>query len=379
MPRPNAARPLHRPVVVVLAAALVAAGLFSLASPPAVADIRHDIATARAQLNRLNAREEVMAERLDAARWHLSTAQTRAQIATKALVRAQRRLASARVAVGRFAAQAYMGGDVQSMSIIAGDASDPTQLLDKMATLQAISRSQQLALGELDGAQREEQQAEATTNAALAVERKLYRDAQDARTAILHQAAQAQTLLSHLQAKQQQLIRAARAAAARRAAQAEAARLARERTLAAQAAVALAAQSVNPAPVLPAAEHGGAGAARTALRVAMRQLGKPYVWGAAGPDTFDCSGLTMYAYAAAGISLTHYTGAQWNEGRHVSQSQLRPGDLVFFNTDAPLGHEGMYIGNGQFVHAPHTGDVVKVSSLSGYYQQTYAGAVRVTG
>jgi cell wall-associated NlpC family hydrolase len=87
----------------------------------------------------------------------------------------------------------------------------------------------------------------------------------------------------------------------------------------------------------------------------------------------------MYAYAAAGISLAHYTGDQWNEGRHVSESQLQPGDLVFFNTDAPLGHEGMYLGGGEFIHAPHTGTVVQIATLSGYYQDTYAGAVRVVG
>ena len=109
----------------------------------------------------------------------------------------------------------------------------------------------------------------------------------------------------------------------------------------------------------------------------MSELGKSYVWGAAGPDHFDCSGLTMFAYAAAGISLSHFTGAQWNEGRHVSQGELVPGDLVFFGTS--LGHMGMYIGNGQFIHAPHTGDVVKISALSGYYQSEYAGAVRVAG
>ena len=109
----------------------------------------------------------------------------------------------------------------------------------------------------------------------------------------------------------------------------------------------------------------------------MSELGKSYVWGAAGPDHFDCSGLTMYAYAAAGVSLSHFTGAQWNEGRHVPESDLQPGDLVFF--EKTLGHMGMYIGNGQFIHAPHTGDVVKISALSGYYQDEYAGAVRVAG
>jgi cell wall-associated NlpC family hydrolase len=109
----------------------------------------------------------------------------------------------------------------------------------------------------------------------------------------------------------------------------------------------------------------------------MRYLGVPYVWGGSSPSGFDCSGFTMYVYAQVGVSLPHYTGAQWNVGVPVSYSDLQPGDLVFFNG---LGHEGLYIGGGQFIHAPHTGDVVKVSSLSeSWYASTYVGARRITG
>ena len=379
MPRPTLARTVRRTAASLAVTMAAAAAAVSLSGAPAVADIRHDIATARAQLDRLNAQQEAVAERLDAVRSQLAAAQNRADSASAASARATQRLDSARRSVTAFAVEAYMNGNVDSITSVVGQDNDPTTFLDKMATLQAISRSQQLALAGLAAAQHDQSQAQAATTAALAAQQKLFRDAQAAKATILAQAGQAQALLTRLEQKQQQLIRAARAAAARRAAEAEAARLARERALAAQAARALTVQNVTATPTLPPAGSGGADAARTAVRVALAQLGKPYVWAAAGPDTFDCSGLTMYAYAAAGIGLTHYTGAQWNEGRHVTESQLQPGDLVFFNTDGPLGHEGMYIGNGQFVHAPHTGDVVKVSALSGYYQQTYAGAVRVTG
>ncbi|MFI7606952.1 NlpC/P60 family protein [Micromonospora sp. NPDC049366] len=115
------------------------------------------------------------------------------------------------------------------------------------------------------------------------------------------------------------------------------------------------------------------GAARTAINTACAQVGDPYVWGATGPNSFDCSGLTQYAYKAAGISLTHFTGAQWNEGRKVSRSEARPGDLVFFGSD--LHHVGLYLGNGLMVHAPRTGKPVQVSSIS---TQPLAGFVRVT-
>lgn len=102
-------------------------------------------------------------------------------------------------------------------------------------------------------------------------------------------------------------------------------------------------------------------AARTAIKTACAQVGDPYVWGATGPNSFDCSGLTQYAYKAAGISLTHFTGAQWNEGRKISASEARPGDLVFFFSD--LHHVGLYLGNGLMVHAPRTGKPVQVAKV----------------
>ncbi len=112
-----------------------------------------------------------------------------------------------------------------------------------------------------------------------------------------------------------------------------------------------------------------------AVGVAMGQIGKPYVWAAAGPDSFDCSGLIVYSFAAVGKSLPHSTYALYSLGVPVSRDQLQPGDLVFFDG---LGHAGIYIGGDQFVHAPHSGDVVKISSLNeGWYASTYVGARRI--
>jgi len=120
--------------------------------------------------------------------------------------------------------------------------------------------------------------------------------------------------------------------------------------------------------VAPPNVHGGV------VGVAMRYLGVPYVWGGASPRGFDCSGLVMYAFAAIGISLPHSSYAQANMGTPVSISQLEPGDLVFFTG---ASHVGIYIGGGQFIHAPHTGDVVKISSLSGYYTSAFYTARRI--
>ena len=111
--------------------------------------------------------------------------------------------------------------------------------------------------------------------------------------------------------------------------------------------------------------------------IAMQYLGVPYVWGGASPSGFDCSGLVMYVYAQVGVSLPHYTGAQWQMGVPVAYNDLQPGDLVFFDG---LGHVGLYIGGGEFIHAPHTGDVVRIDSLSeGWYAATYDGARRIVG
>ena len=116
-----------------------------------------------------------------------------------------------------------------------------------------------------------------------------------------------------------------------------------------------------------------------AVAIAERFLGVPYVWAGASPSGFDCSGLTMYVYGLLGIRLSHFTGSQIYEGRPVPPDQLMPGDLVFFHPDSNgvPHHEGMYIGNGQFIHAPHTGDVVKISSLyETRYALSFVGAVR---
>ena len=116
--------------------------------------------------------------------------------------------------------------------------------------------------------------------------------------------------------------------------------------------------------------------AASAVGVALGQLGTPYAPGGAAPGGFDCSGLVSWAYAQAGHpGLPHYTGDLWNSGTRVSStSELAPGDLVFFNS---LDHVGIYIGGGQFVEAPHSGDVVKVTSLAS--RSDYIGAVRISG
>src|SRR5205807_8390059 len=127
--------------------------------------------------------------------------------------------------------------------------------------------------------------------------------------------------------------------------------------------------SPPPAPTGPApAVKSGAGAA---VNTAKAQLGKPYVYGGAGPDSFDCSGLTMYAWRAGGVGLPHSAEMQYNSIAHISVSQLQPGDLVFFYT--PIEHVGIYVGGGQMIDAPYTGAVVRYDSI---YNPNLVGAGR---
>ncbi len=129
---------------------------------------------------------------------------------------------------------------------------------------------------------------------------------------------------------------------------------------------------------LPAGDTAPGAQLATVLAVARQQLGKPYVWGAVGPDSFDCSGFTGYAYAAAGIALPRTAAQQYLTGPHPSLAQLAPGDLLFWATNpadyTSIEHMGMYLGDGLMIVAPHTGDVVKIQRV---YADGYFGATRV--
>jgi cell wall-associated NlpC family hydrolase len=196
------------------------------------------------------------------------------------------------------------------------------------------------------------------------------------RTIVAQKAAQKQRIASQLASRQQLLSsikgEIARIKAAEQAQQRQLAAAARSRLSGAQVPVAdglgVSASTPEGSTVAPPNVHGGV------VGIAMRYLGVPYVWGGSTPRGFDCSGFVAYVFAQIGVSLPHSSYAMYGMGTPVSISQLQPGDLVFFTG---ASHMGIYIGGGQFIHAPHTGDVVKISSLSGYYSSNFAGARRI--
>jgi cell wall-associated NlpC family hydrolase len=171
------------------------------------------------------------------------------------------------------------------------------------------------------------------------------------------------TLLATL-TKQQQAAYAARDAATR----------AQQASIKSVHAASSVAQSAQAGSSAAKSAHAGSSAAQRAVDFALAQLGKPYVFGAAGPGSYDCSGLTMAAWRAGGVALPHLASAQYNFGTHVSASELQPGDLVFFYN--PIGHVAMYIGKGMLVSAPQTGENVKIVPFS-YFTSDFVGATRL--
>ena len=256
----------------------------------------------------------------------------------------------------------YTTEPTSTLEVILG-ARSLDDMINRLDNAKSVTNLDANVLGQVQTFRKAVQRNRAALTTARASQQRVVAERAAAKQAIASKLAQQQSLLSSIkgqiasmiaaeQARQLQMAQAAqaRAAAAHRVVQLEAA----------DTVVGITAQApLQDTVVAPPSSFSGA------VGVAMSELGKPYVWAASGPDSFDCSGLVVYSFAAVGKSLPHSTYALYSMGAPVSRDQLEPGDLVFFDG---LGHVGIYIGGGQFVHAPHTGDVVKVSSLSeGWY------------
>jgi peptidoglycan DL-endopeptidase CwlO len=355
--------------------ALVAAGGLILTPIPASAEPQPTTATEAASLIAARAHDlEVLTERFNAAGEELKAIQEKAARAAADLTAAVAALAQAREHVREVAYGAYTGGRLGPFEAMLTSDS-PDELLDRVGTLQTIAAHNNDALGNADRANHDADRAKAAAEQAAADAQAQVELLAAQKKDLDNQIAAYQAEYERLNAEEQ---RASRAAAERQAAADQAA--------ADQAAAepgASSGQSSDPAPAAPPAPPapaaapatGGSSAAQTAVDTAMAQLGDPYVWAAAGPDAFDCSGLVQYAYAAAGIQLPHSSSMQSTMGSPVSRSALVPGDLVFFYS--PVSHVGIYIGNGQMVHASTSGEPVKTASVDS--MPSYNSARRIAG
>ncbi|MDX6510990.1 MAG: peptidoglycan DL-endopeptidase CwlO [Gaiellaceae bacterium] len=245
-------------------------------------------------------------------------------------------------------------------------------LVNRIDTANRVSRQDSQVVEQVTAFRRDVQRHRRLLEQAQSAQKQVVAQRAAERVRIQGQLAQRKQLLSSIQGQIAQM-KAAEAAQQARLQRLAQARLAAhppvvQRTSSSSTVLGVAAATPE-ASVAPPSTHGGV------VGIAMQFLGTPYVWGGASPGGFDCSGLVTYAFGQMGVSVPHSSYSQFGMGSPVSRDQLQPGDLVFFNG---AGHVGIYIGGGQFIHAPHTGDVVKISSLSdSWYAATYDGARRL--
>jgi cell wall-associated NlpC family hydrolase len=281
------------------------------------------------------------------------------KVAKSNLKRSQAALASRLVAI-------YTSdSDNTTIDVILG-AKSLDEILNRLDTANRVSAQDTQVIGEVRSFQRLVKRERAQLERARIDQERIVAQRQAQKAHIESQLRLRRTLLASIKGQ------IARLQAQERSRQLALARRAQERFQSQptdQSIVGASASTPEGAAVVPPSQYGGV------VGIAMQYLGTPYVYGGASPGGFDCSGFVAYVYGQIGVSLPHYSGAQYGYGTAVPRDQLQPGDLVFFDG---LGHVGIYIGGGQFIHAPHTGDVVKISSLGeSWYASTYVGARRI--
>ena len=310
------------------ALALVLPGGSSVAQTTAP---KPNLTTLVAQAKQLEFQINALSEQYDGLRLQLSHAQADAQIAEKAAARGESALTIGEQAVAQLAAENYMnsGLDPTFQALTAGN---PQQFLSQASTIAELDESSgdkvHTLSNEVSQALRDKQVADQQVASVTALEAQMNakKSAIDAKIDVVNSAAMKQAMAIFTETGQYPNIS-----------------IPTENTVGYQA-----------------------------LQAAISREGDPYVWGAAGPSAFDCSGLVVWAYAQEGIALPHFTGDLWNSGVHVTRADLEPGDLVFFFAD--ISHVGIYIGNGMMIDAPDFGQTVQVQPIS---LDPYVGAVRI--
>jgi cell wall-associated NlpC family hydrolase len=358
-----------RMIFFALAAALVVAAP-THADPGSVSSKQSEAQSVMAQIQGLDANLEhaidsynLANEKLAGIESDLKENKIELRLARKNLQHAQKLLNENLIAL-------YTSGNQDAGLEVLLGATSMDDLISRLDTVNRVSDQSADVLKQVKVFRAKVKQQRERLQTAHVQQARLVAQRQAEKASIEGQLASRRQLLSSIKSEITQMQAAERARQAELAAQARARLASNGTTVLNASAGAVTATPTAPAPVYapPPAKYGGV------VGIAMQYLGTPYVYGGASPGGFDCSGFVMYVFAQVGVSLPHNAAAQYGYGMPVSQGQLQAGDLVFFNG---LGHVGIYIGGGQFIHAPHTGDVVKISSLSGWYSSTYVGARRL--
>jgi cell wall-associated NlpC family hydrolase len=351
---------------------LLAAGLLGASAPRAhagsIGSKRAEAQRVLVQLQQLDAQAQKANSRYQAASQQLQRVEHQLSVNLKALGVARGNLSHAERTLARRLVAMYTSGDQQSSLAIILGAHSFDDAISRLEAANMVSKQDATLVHMVTGYQRQIAHHQTVLRADRVRARRLVSTrAAESRQIAGRRASEAHlyaSVKSQLQSmiSQQQAAQAAAAHAARAAASAQAA--------APKGSFGVG-QPVSSS--VPPGRYSGV------VGIAMQYLGVPYAWGGASPSGFDCSGLVMYVFAQVGISLPHYTVAQYNYPDSVSvpRNELQPGDLVFF---AGLGHVGIYVGGGNFIHAPHTGSSVRIDSLSeGWYSSEYDGAKRILG
>ncbi len=292
---------------------------------------RPNLTTLIAEARQLEFQINALSEQYDGLRIQLARAQDDARVAENAASRDAAALAVSQEAVAQLAAADYMNSGLDP-TVAALTTGDPARFLSQASAIAELSQSSGVKVSSL------------ASEVAQAL-----RDKQTAR----QQVAQVNALEAQMNAREKLIY----------------AKIDQVNSAAMKQAMAVYTQTgTYPNVVIPTENTVGA----QALQAALTRVGDPYVWAAAGPGQFDCSGLVVWAFAQVGIALPHYTGSLWNSGVHVGRNDLEPGDLVFFFQD--ISHVGIYIGNGMMIDAPDFGETVRVEPV---YWGAYVGAVRI--
>ena len=379
-------RTRQAPAILLALVALLAVLLTAVASATANPSIQSKRAQAQAILAQVHEADVQLEQAIEAYNYaNVQLGQLDADLNSNArhLAVARESLGAAQVHVAQRLRALYVNGDGGGAVEIILGAQNLDDLLGRLDMVQRVGNQDAKVLGDVKQFRKEVTQRRANLKSARAAQARIVGQRASQKQSIAGQLARRERMLAGIQTEIRQL----QAEEAQR--QARLAAEARARLAAAQsaAAVAQAAQASTDAfstsvdidsqtdvsllsdaglAAPPPSQYGGV------VGIAMQELGKPYVWAAAGPDAFDCSGLVAFAYAQVGVSLPHSAAAQYGYGTPVAYDDLQPGDLVFFFRP---GHVGIYIGGGQFIHAPHTGDVVKITGMSEH--GGYVGARRL--